>query len=147
MVLNADDYRLAASARIETARMLYDLRRYGASIYLVGVAVECILRAYRLRLDPQFDAAHDLAALLKQSGLVSFVPAKRRVELSASLGEVWSRWRNGYRYAPDARVRADLHDRDLLFGIKGDSLKENARVTLENGYNIVNLGVARWKNT
>jgi hypothetical protein len=52
VLLNADDYRIAAGVRIATARMWYDLRRYGASGYLVGVAVECILRAYRLRLDP-----------------------------------------------------------------------------------------------
>ncbi len=37
-------------------------------------------------------------------------------------------------------------DRDLLFGIKGDALKENARIALENGYDVVNPGVARWKN-
>lgn len=146
MILNADDYRQAAGIRIATGGILYEAGRYGACIYTVGVAVECILRAWRVRSDPQFDAAHDLPALLKQSGLASFVPEKRRTELSAALGEVWSRWRNAYRYAPDGRVKSDLHERDLLVGIKGDALKENARIALENGYDIVNLGVARWKN-
>jgi hypothetical protein len=51
----------------------------------------------------------------------------RRAEVAAALGDVWSRWKNDYRYASDDRVLRDLRDRGLTLGIKGDPLKENSR--------------------
>ena len=147
MKLTADDYRWAAFDRIGSAEALHAAERYAAAIYLAGVAVECMLRAYRVRVDPEFDARHDLMQLLTSSGLQDYVPAKRRAEVAGALGDVWSRWRNDYRYASDDRVLRDLRDRGLTLGIKGDPLKENSRHVLAQALALVGLGGARWKNT
>jgi hypothetical protein len=120
---------------------------YSSAIYLAGVAVECILRAYRLRVDPEFDSRHDLRRLLSASGLQAYVPEKRRADVGAALGDVWARWRNDYRYASDDRVLRDLRARGLTLGIRGDPLKENSRLVFEKAHELVGLGVARWKNT
>lgn len=150
MHLTAEDYRWAALARIGAAERLHTDAKYASAIYLAGVAVECILRAYRVRVDPEFDSRHDLRDLLTASGLQDYVPEKRRAEIAAALGDVWARWRNDYRYASDDRVLRDLRDRGLTLGIKGDQrtqLKENSRRVFEKAHVLVGLGVARWKNT
>ena len=149
MNLTADDYRWAALDRVGAAELLHHAAKYGSAIYLAGVAVECMLRAYRVRIDPQFDARHDLPQLLTASGLQDYVPEKRRAEVAAALGDVWSRWKNDYRYASDDRVLRDLRDKGLTMGIKGDQqgqLKENSRRVLEKALELVGLGAARWKN-
>lgn len=146
-----DDLKEAALERITTARHLFEESEQAggslsASIYLAGVAVECILRAYRMKRDPEFDSRHDLADLLKASGFVGFVPEKRTREVSAALGDVWSRWKNEYRYASDRRVLRDLKRRGLTDGVKGDQLKECARTVVERAFELINVGVARWNS-
>jgi len=151
MKLDAHDLKEAAAQRITTARHLFetgdhDTKHYSSAIYIAGVAVECILRAYRFKQDPQFDSRHDLAKLLRASGFVGLVPEKRKKEVSAALGDVWARWKNEYRYASDRRLLGDLKDRGLTAGIRGDQLKENARIVIERAYELVNVGVAQWKS-
>jgi HEPN domain-containing protein len=144
--LTADEYRWAALARIRAAEQLHEAAIYASAIYLAGVAVECILRAYRVRKDPEFDSRHDLRELLSASGLQDYVPEKRRAQVAAALGDVWARWRNDYRYASDDRVLRDLRDRGLTLGIKGDPLRDNSRRVFEKAHELVGMGVARWKN-
>jgi hypothetical protein len=144
--LTADEYRWAALDRIGVAEVLHAAAKYAAAIYFAGVAVECILRAYRLRIDKTFDSRHDPAALLTASGLRDYVPAKRRAEVAAALGDVWSRWKNDYRYASDDRVLRDLRDRGLTAGIKGDPLKQSSRRVFEAAHELVGLGVGRWNS-
>ena len=146
-----EDLKEAALERIGTARHLFEESEkaggnLSASIYVAGVAVECILRAYRMKRDPEFDSRHDLADLLKASGFIGFVPEKRTREVSAALGDVWSRWKNEYRYASDRRVLSDLKRRGLTEGIRGDQLKECARTVVERAFELVNVGVARWNS-
>jgi hypothetical protein len=146
----ADDLRGAALERVNTARRMFDATAVGASdlsacIYLAGVAVECILRAYRMKRHPEFSSRHDLAELLKASGLVDFVPEKRKREVSVALGDVWARWKNEYRYASDQRLLSDLKRRGLTEGIKGDQLKESARIVLARALELINVGEATWK--
>jgi hypothetical protein len=99
-----------------------------------------------MKRDPEFNSRHDLADLLKASGFVGFVPEKRTREVSAALGDVWSRWKNEYRYASDRRVLSDLKRRGLTEGIRGDQLKECARTVVERAFELVNVGVARWNS-
>jgi hypothetical protein len=144
--LTPDEYRWAALDRVRAAEVLHAATKYAAAIYFAGVAVECILRAYRLRIDKEFDSRHDLPALLTASGLRDYIPTKRRGEVAAALGDVWSRWKNDYRYASDDRVLRDLRDRGLTAGLKGDPLKESSRRVFEKAHELVGLGVARWNS-
>jgi len=50
------DYIEAASERVTAARALYAAQRYGEAIYLAGVAVECVLRAFAATRTTEFDA-------------------------------------------------------------------------------------------
>jgi hypothetical protein len=57
-----EDLKEAALERINTARRLFDASgRDGsdlsACIYVAGVAVECMLRAYRLKVSPRLTGA------------------------------------------------------------------------------------------
>jgi hypothetical protein len=62
-----------------------------------------------------------------------------------TFGEVWARWKNNYRYLADRRLRSEIKRLQLDRGLKGDALKENARVALENALTIVNKGTFQWK--
>jgi HEPN domain-containing protein len=142
--LAANDYRQAALERIGAAQSLFDARLYPECVYFAGVAAECMLRAYRALSDPEFDSRHDLLDLLGASNLEDFVPQKRRVEVAAALGEIWARWKNDYRYVSAARLSQALRKRGLFDGIRGDQLKANARIALENSLGLVSIGEARW---
>lgn len=144
MPLNADDYRRGALERIGAARQLHDRGRFASAICLGGIAVECILRAYRCRVNPEFDARHDLHVLFTTSGFLDTVPDGQRRRLTAAVGDVWARWRNDYRYADDVAVLRDLRARRLTVGIRGDQLKENSRIVMESAHVIVGSGVGRW---
>ncbi len=149
MKLNYNDYLEASAGRIETARRLHGIERYSAAIYFAGVSIECLLRAFIVRNNPQFDQRHDLRELCKKAQLQELIhPADRR-KADAWLGDVWTRWKNNYRFASDDRIRSEFkklgHDR----GIKGNFLKENSRVIVEAAYQLRTLGEKRWhsKNT
>lgn len=64
--------------------------------------------------------------------------------LAFHLGEVWSRWKNNYRYVGDERLRVEIKRLQLDRGLKGDSLKENARIVVEIAFEIVNKGTFQW---
>jgi len=58
--LRSDSYYTAARERIKEAQFLLENRYYTLAMYISGLAVECILRAFRLLKDPTFDERHDL---------------------------------------------------------------------------------------
>lgn len=124
---------------------MYAGHRFVDTIYLAGVAVECILRAFASEETDEFEGRHDLSRLMKAATLERFVGEKQRQAISAALGEVWARWKNNYRYVGDIRLRSEIKRLQLDRGIKGDALKENARMALENALTIVNKGTFQWK--
>ncbi|MHC4445248.1 MAG: HEPN domain-containing protein [Planctomycetota bacterium] len=144
MKLNDKDYLEASAFRIETARRLHRIGRYSAAIYFAGVSIECLLRAFIMRKDPQFDQRHDLRELCKKAQLQALIrPADRR-QADAWLGNVWMRWKNNYRFASDDRIRTQFRKLGHNRGIKGDFLKENSRIVVESAYQLRTLGARRW---
>ncbi len=93
----------------------------------------------------ELDGRHDLMRIAKAATLERFVGEKQRNRISAALGEVWARWKNNYRYAPERRLRGEIKRLQLDRGVEGDTLKENARIALENATTIVNKGAFQWK--
>lgn len=145
MKLSSDDYIDGASERIGAARAMYAQTRYADAIYCAGVAVECVLRAFATAETDEFDSRHDLSKLVKAGTIERFVGQKQRKMVSIALGEVWARWKNNYRYVADGRLRTEMKRLQLDRGIKGDALKENARLTLDSALTIVNKGTFQWK--
>src|SRR3954466_9232425 len=98
MSFDADVYLAAAKERIAEAAELYDGRRYVLCHYVSGLAVECLLRAYRFRKNPEFDSRHDLFALYDASGMADQIPESEAFAVNAALAEVVRRWANDHRY-------------------------------------------------
>jgi len=73
MRIEAYDYVHVAEERLSDANLLYEKARYAFALYAAGVAVESLLRAYVVRLEPVLETAHDLRLLLKASKLRSLL--------------------------------------------------------------------------
>jgi HEPN domain-containing protein len=144
MPFNAQDYFEAAKERVGEARQCYEQRQYVVAHYLAGLAVECLLRAYRVRRDPRFDARHDLNLLRKQASFCDFVAPRRVVEVSSSLSTILARWANDDRYRSETALRRKMKGAGLDRGVKGDFLKENSRVIVDAALAVVTEGVRQW---
>jgi hypothetical protein len=147
MRLNEDDYMRAAKARVHAAAVLNREHRHAEAIYMAGVAVEALLRAYhkRERPDASFDARHDLAQWWKECRIRDLLPAKHVHRGTRWMSEVWSRWKNDYRFADEDRLERRYKKLGLDRGVKKDSLRHNARVVLDNALELVTLGARRWE--
>ncbi|HEY2154426.1 MAG TPA: HEPN domain-containing protein [Isosphaeraceae bacterium] len=162
MKLTAEDYLSAATERLEEARSVYDDSgangRYVLAIYLAGVAVECVLRAFIIKKGRPMDTGHDLVALFVQSGLGEPLDPKapasrrdrieaRRGELSGSIAGIKYRWSNNLRYTSRKRYVRHLRDAGQLGKHRGDELKENARQVIEAAVTVVTHGVKVWQKS
>lgn len=140
----SEAYKAAALERTGALQQLYDEQEHVLAIYVAGVAVEALFRAYRVDVDPEFRARHALYELAKESRFAERVPAAAFDKYSADLGAVASRWSNSHRYrSADALLRFLKRGR-LDRGIKGDPLKENARRAINAAMDLVTLGVRLW---
>jgi hypothetical protein len=130
---------------------------YALAMYCGGLAVECLLRAFRWKKDDSFEGRHDLDDLLKASALLAIneehMSTKGMAEdvifdytkrLRAAMNDVVALWHNNLRFASEASLKAFLNRANRLRGIKGDPLKKNAADFLNAAQTIVDRGVALW---
>ncbi|HBJ85919.1 MAG TPA: hypothetical protein DDZ88_19035 [Verrucomicrobiales bacterium] len=146
MKFNAQQYLDCSRLRVESARRLHEQERFSAAIYLAGVGIECLLRAYIVRKNPAFDERHDLREMLKSSDLDLFVKVGDRQQVAAWLTDVWTRWKNDYRYASDERLKSEFKRRELDRGINGNFLKENSRLVIETALQLQAKGELQWRS-
>jgi len=147
MRLTAADYREAAEEHVETARRLHEAARYPAAHYMAGLAVECLFRAYRHRMDPEFDARHDLRQLFIVSGFPEVVHSLRdaeRIAITKALDVPFKRWRNNQRFGSERTLRRFLKQEKLDRGIRGNILKENSRLMVVAAAFVVEVGMRKW---
>jgi hypothetical protein len=142
--LNCYDYLEASRSRIQTARILHNDSQYAAAIYFAGVAIESLLRAFVTRDDPEFDERHDLRELYKRSQIVDLIGPDHQRRAGEWLGDVWSRWKNNYRFASNDRLRAEFRNLKHNPGIKGDYLKKNSNIALDSALSLWTLGERKW---
>ena len=129
------------------------------SMYATGLAVECILRAFKLSREPTFDEKHDLLRLFKASGMLNVDPDALKAvglsqseedeyfrELQTAVTVVYNLWGNDYRFASEERLRTYLkkNEHARTEGVKGDILKANALVLLRAAETFLNKGVIQW---
>lgn len=112
--------------------------------YVAGLAVECILRAYRYRIDPAFTARHDLRALYAESRFGERLAPEDAQRILAALAEVITRWSNSHRYRSEAALREYLR-RAGLNG-KGKFVKESSRRIVNAALMLVDQGALRWND-
>ncbi|MBE0535291.1 MAG: HEPN domain-containing protein [Phycisphaerae bacterium] len=144
MSFNASDYLAAAREHVDSARRLYDIRFYVLAHYVAGLAVECLLRAYRSRVSKTFDERHDLMEIFKKSGFGDIVPDSQRERIGAAIGDVVSRWQNDHRYRSEESLRRYLKKKKLNLKIKGDFVKENSRRIVNAAWDLVTIGAKAW---
>ncbi len=144
MRFRPEHYPDASLEQISSARRLHKQRRYPGAIYLAGVAVECLLLAYRTRENQEFESRHDLRSLLRESGMTGFIRPGDRKRLFVMMGEVWSRWKNNYRFASYDRLTSEFRRLKLDRGVRGGILKPNSDIVIRNAVEIINLGARRW---
>lgn len=130
---------------------------YALAMYCGGLAVECMLRAFRWKKDKTFAGRHDLEDLLKASDLLGINEEHMReagtseeevfayaLALRAAMNDVFVLWHNSLRFASEASLKAFLRRIDRLQGVKGDPLKKNAAELLNAAQTVVDRGVALW---
>jgi hypothetical protein len=144
MRVEPNDYLEAARDRITDAHSLYDVGRYSFSLYAAGLAVESLLRAYRVLRNPEFEERHDLRQLLAESGMEEFVTKIEYSNITNLVFTIFLRWKNDLRFASEGRLKRRLKRLQLDRGIRGDFVKENCRLSIEAASRIVKIGVAKW---
>jgi len=142
----AEVYKAASVERAGSLRKLYDGRQYVLAMYVAGVAVEAMFRAYRCKVNQEFSSRHDLYALATEARFASHVPELYSASYAADLGIVAATWSNSHRYRSEAALRRFIKRGKLDRGIKGDALKENARRTVNAALGLVSLGARIWHN-
>ena len=141
----AETYRDAGLQHITVAREVYDFEWYAPANYLAGLAVECVLRAYRTMIDPAFDARHDLGLLFRLARFGDVIPPQDIVRVSTALDVVVTLWSNDHRFLDESALRRRGTKRRRYRGIKGDFLKERVRQLVAASDIIVTTGAVRWK--
>jgi hypothetical protein len=158
MQFRAEEYYQASLERMQQAHRIYrEGTSFALAMYCGGLAVECLLRAFRWTEETTFEGRHDLSELLKASRLLKIdedFMRRRRVsedairesglKLLAAMNEVNILWHNNLRFASEASLKALLKRIGRLQGVKGDPLKKNARDLIDAAQTVINRGVALW---
>jgi len=161
MKFNANHYFRAATERMKQARILYgqnDHDCYAIAMYTAGVAVECLLRAFKATRTDEFDERHDLRQLFSHSHILQLnesLAANRRSpeqalesaqSMRACIAEIYNLWANDYRYASEDRLKSQLRSMGKIHGVKGDVLKASAKQLLNAAEKLIENGAVIWKN-
>ncbi|MFI5458869.1 MAG: hypothetical protein ACHRXM_25860 [Isosphaerales bacterium] len=158
MKFTGEEYYRASIERMRQAREIHDSGAgYALAMYTGGLAVECILRAFRWNKDRSFEGRHDLKDLLKASDLlrINEEPSRKRgvaenerrqssIALHAAMNEVVVLWNNNLRFAPEASLRAFVNSIGRFQGVKGNALKKNSADLLNAAQMIVDRGGTLW---
>lgn len=155
-----EHYFRAALERNQQAFVLYNQgTSYALAMFAAGLAVECLLRAFKGRHTTEFDEKHHLPRLLENSGLLRITCAdfkskglgeeqllryQRLIELE--LNEVYLLWSNDYRFASEDRLKSHLKNRPgFRKGVRGDILKACAIRLVNASQKLVNRGSLLWR--
>lgn len=158
MDFTSDHYFKASLERMKQALFLYRAgESYALTMYVAGVAVECMLRAYVLKKKTEFESRHDVLLLFKESGMLSWDADKWKAKglsdddmdqhmlaLRTAVNDVYILWHNNYRYASEARLLAHLKKMKLYQSVKGDLLKAKALQILKAAQLFIDKGVLQW---
>ncbi len=141
MRFDSQDYRDAAGERFIEATNAQGRGDYLAAHLAAGLAVECMFRAYLVRVAPDFDARHDLSAL--SEAYLRRMPAKRIEQLRASINDVAVLWRNNHRYCSSAKLKSHFN-RVARHQKAKDKLKENGVAMIDIANEVLKYGEMKW---
>jgi len=142
--INAEDYLEAARDHTASLSGLYAGGHYALTLYVSGLAAECLFRAFRTKKKLPFRSDHVLEPLAEEAGFPAMIQTEDRPRFDAAMADMVIRWRNNHRFRSNTAARRFLKDLALDRGIKGDFLKENARIVSSRAHELVSLGVQKW---
>ena len=145
MEIGAAEYRAAAEEHLQAAFFCYQKGGHLACHYLCGLAVECILRAYRWQIDTSFDGRHVLPQLYLAADFDRIVPQPLVKSTALAFDTIFERWSYTHRYASPAKLLKHLNGIRATSNVKGDKLKNNSARMYEATELIVGLGNEKWK--
>ena len=158
MQFQAKDYYIAGVERIKQAEIIYhNGQSFALAMYCGGLAVECLLRAFRWKEDQSFEGRHNLDELLKASRLLrideDYLRSKDLSEesilkngkrLRTAMNDIIILWNNSHRFTSEAKLKEFLNKIGRLKGGKGDPLKKNAWDLIEAAGIIFERGIVLW---
>lgn len=147
-------YLAAAQERITEANLPLQAQppQYVLASYVSGVAVECLLHAYRIRAGVDDTAKHDLRLHAELGNFYDGMTRPQREAVAALIGETVSRWQNNHRYRSRealARfvIKHKLHITQGQSTTAKDVVQYNAEQLVNAVTEIVSVGVLRWDNS
>ena len=141
----ANEYLDAAREHLARLQPLHDSADYALCIYVAGLSVKCLLRAYRYRTDPRFSARHDLTEVAKASGFTNLFPAgKGLAAYRAALEGIRVIWSSNDRFRPVSSVRRQLKVLGFDRRHKGDFLRRVSANAVGYATLLVTLGDRQW---
>jgi len=150
MRISAETYLRSAESHISAGWDLHSRSWYVLSHYVAGLSVECVFRAYRSRIDPQFSGRHDLNVLFDEARFAEILPSDRAAREShlAAIDHLRVYWSNTYRFCSTERLLSHLKKMRLYSVVKsrGDDalLRNSSKKMLTDASAIVSLGVKKW---
>ena len=144
MEFTAESYRSASQEHLETAKQFHLDGVFYLAHYFAGLSVECMLRAYLRRIDPEFYPVHNLSELATRSRYFDIVPSDLHIEYGAEFNILNLRWRSNHRFATSAQLYAYLSEVKADFNCKGDRFKQNSRTLLNSAIKVTQLGESKW---
>jgi hypothetical protein len=140
------EYRSASLERMGDADNLKRLERYPFAMYGAGVAVECMLRAFR-HPDREHGAHHDVVVHLAACDRER-LGDRAWTKLRGPVQTVHLLWLNNFRYRDEAQLRNHLKELKYYERVKRDSdtLKVACIELVNAALAIVTVGDERWRN-
>jgi len=147
--LGATDYVSGAQTRIDDADVLYDGRRWVATVYLAGRAVEAMLRALLWTKSREQEIGHDLRGLLRRIGSLGLLTSTDEQHMLDAVQVLAPVWHNNLRFAGRDTFLQMLRTvgRHVRIGgqrVTGDPDKANAYAVLQAAHELMARGELVW---
>ena len=146
MEIGAAEYRKASEEHLSGAIHCHLNGDYLTCHYLCGLAVECILLAYRWKIDSSWNGRHALPKLYKEARFDGLVRDKESSDMAVKFLAITSRRSNTHRYTSPAKLEKFLNERGATRNLKRNKLKANASEMLSAADFIVKIGINKWNN-
>lgn len=138
----------ASLRRISVAGLVLGQEQHGLTLFLCGVAAECMLIAY----SPSgiWEQSHNLKILAGKADLLDRLSPSARQDVSAAVGLLHSVWRNNHRYRGERALNTFLVKKvqnryRVNKGSKDAALIRAANEAYEAANKIVSHGALKWK--
>ena len=145
MNFGKDSYKSGALERLRDAQVLKESKRFCATVYIAGRAVEAMFRAYYWKTKSNLlNTGHSIKDLAKECGIYDYVGKKGQQKMAASIQTLIRLWENDLRYASNTKLCDKVRKYSSYQGKDNDVAFMVARDALEAATGILTTGVAVW---